>query len=199
MSESIRKIQKMISNNKGVITAREVKAAGIPTTYLSIMTKQGLITRIGRGLYAFNDTYVDEMYELVLANRDIIFSHTSALYLHDLTDRTPLKMTVTVLRNKNASNLVNNPMVDVKRSSLGNYSLGMTMGVSHSGFPIPVYDIERTICDIVKNRNNTEPQIVSDALKEYVQRKDKDLAKLMDYAKQLKVEKTIRNYMEVLL
>lgn len=199
MSEYIQKIQQMICDNKGVITAREVRAAEIPTIYLTAMTSQGLISRIGRGIYAFNDTLVDEMYELALANRDIVFSHVSALYLHELTDRTPTKMTVTVLRTKNASALLNNPLVEVKRSSAENYPLGKTMELSPCGFPIPAYDLERTICDIVKNKKNTDPQVVNDALKGYVNRKDKDLSKLMQYAKQLKTEKQIRQYMEALL
>jgi hypothetical protein len=70
---------------------------------------------------------------------------------------------------------------------------------SPSKFLIPVYDIERTVCDIVKNKKNIDPQIFSDALKSYAKRKDKNLTRLAQYAKLLKVEIQLRQYMEVLL
>lgn len=67
------------------------------------------------------------------------------------------------------------------------------------GNPIDVYDKEKTICDILANRNNADIQILSTALKSYFARPDKDLNTLMIYAKLLKVDKILRNYMEVLL
>lgn len=64
---------------------------------------------------------------------------------------------------------------------------------------IPVYDAERTICDIVRSRRNIEIQEFNTALKTYAQRKDKDLNKLMSYAQSFHVDKMIRQYMEILL
>ena len=58
---------------------------------------------------------------------------------------------------------------------------------------------ERTICDIVRSRSNVEMQTFQNALKQYAHRKDKDLRRLMHYAELLRVEKTLRQYMEVLL
>ena len=47
--------------------------------------------------------------------------------------------------------------------------------------------MERTICDILRDRNNQDPAIVNDALKRYVRKKEKDLNKLMKYAKELRL------------
>lgn len=64
---------------------------------------------------------------------------------------------------------------------------------------IKVYDKERTICDIVKNRNNMDMEIFSKALKNYVKSSNKNLRKLMKYAKELKIEKKMKEYMEMIL
>ena len=64
---------------------------------------------------------------------------------------------------------------------------------------VPVYDLERTICDLLRSRNNMEMQTFQGALKMYARRKDKDLRTLMRYAGMFRVEKILRQYLEVLL
>jgi predicted transcriptional regulator of viral defense system len=199
MNRHIQKIEALLHAGKGVLSAAEVRNAGISPSYLSKMVHDSRLRRIVRGLYAAPDVYVDEMYALFIENNFIVFSHLSALYLHGLTDRTPLKMSITVPRTKNISRLLATGMVDVKRSNEQTHGLGLTWMSSPSGFMIPVYDMERTACDVVRNRKHTDVQILSDALKSYVKRKDKNLTRLSQYAKALKVEMQIRTYMEVLL
>ena len=62
-----------------------------------------------------------------------------------------------------------------------------------------MYDLERTMCDLIRSRSNFEIQDFNTAIKSYVQRSDKDLNRLMVYAKSFRIEKVIRQYMEVLL
>lgn len=199
MSKYIEVLIKMLEKNNGILTAKMARNAKIPHEYFSIMLGKGLIEKTGKGLYSSKTTYVDEMFELQATNPNVIFSHLSALYVHDLTDRTPLKMTVTVPRTQNASRLIASGMVEVKRSNEQTHLLGVIEARSPAGFTIRVYNKERTICDIVKNSKNTDQQILTNALKRYTQQKDKDLSKLMQYAKVLKTEKKVRQYLEMLL
>jgi len=199
MSEAIQKIENMMQTNSGIVTAAEVRSAGISPSYLSQMVDSGKLNRLDRGLYASPAVYVDEMFELFSKNRFIVFSHLSALYLHELTDRTPLKMFITVPRTNNVSKLLQSGMVSVKRSNEQTHELGLIQMSSPSGFLIPVYDMERTVCDIVKAKKQTDPQILADALKSYAGRKDKNLTRLAQYSKILKAENLLRPYMEVLL
>ena len=64
---------------------------------------------------------------------------------------------------------------------------------------IPIYDLERTICDLVRNRSSFEIQDFQTAIKNYTRRTDRDLNRLMSYAPIFRVEKLIRQYIEVLL
>lgn len=61
------------------------------------------------------------------------------------------------------------------------------------------YDMERTLCDILRPRANTDIQIVSEAFKRYAKRKDKNIPQLSEYAKHFNVEEKLRFYLEVLL
>lgn len=76
---------------------------------------------------------------------------------------------------------------------------GITTMQTSFGHLVPVYNMERTICDIIRNRNNTEIQTFQTALKQYAKRKDKNLRLLMQYAAEFHVDKILRQYFEVLL
>ena len=67
------------------------------------------------------------------------------------------------------------------------------------GHMVPIYDMERTICDLVCSRSSFEIQDFQTAIKSYIRRPDRDLNRLMSYAPLFHVEKLIRQYMEVLL
>ena len=77
--------------------------------------------------------------------------------------------------------------------------IGKTVVTDNCGNDIPMYDLERTICDMVRSRSNIEIQDFSSALKAYISKKDKNLNLLMEYAALFRVQNVIRRYMEVLL
>lgn len=126
-----------------------------------------------------------------------IYSHDTALYLLGYSDRTPAKYTMTFPKGYNASSLKKENVV-VKRVVPANYYFGQTETKSPSGNPIRIYDLERTLCDILRGSGN-DIQIVGHAMKRYAASKNKDLRKLIQYAEQLRVKPKVLRYMEVLL
>lgn len=62
-----------------------------------------------------------------------------------------------------------------------------------------MYDVERSICDTLRNRNQMDIAIITDAIKNYVKSKSQNIPKLMEYAQILKVDKILKKYLEVLL
>ena len=123
---------------------------------------------------------------------------STALFFHDLTDREPLKYSITVKTGYNPSRLQEDgfQVYTVKKEL---HELGTTMMQTSFGHSVPVYDMERTICDVLRSRSNIEMQVFQDALKQYAKRKDKNLRILMRYASLFHVEKILRPYLEVLL
>ena len=79
------------------------------------------------------------------------------------------------------------------------HEVGLTTMQTPFGHEVPVYDMERTICDLLRSRNHMEIQTFQGALKAYARRKDKNLRTLMRYANLFRVEKILRQYLEVLL
>ena len=86
----------------------------------------------------------------------------------------------------------------IKRVVPENYEFGRIEIESPSGNPIRVYDLERTLCDILRG-SGSDVQIVGEAMKRYAASKDKNIHKLMQYADQLRVKPKVLRYMEVLL
>lgn len=69
------------------------------------------------------------------------------------------------------------------------HDVGLTTAKTPFGHTVPVYDMERTICDLLRSRSRIEIQTFQGALKAYARRKDKNLRALMQYAGMFKVEK----------
>ena len=78
------------------------------------------------------------------------------------------------------------------------YELGKIEIKSPQGNFIPVYDIDRTICDIIIDREKIDKQIFTEAIKRYFKSPNKNLRLLIKYSRLFKIEDEIRKYMEVL-
>lgn len=192
------KVIKIANGNNGYVTTKMIKESGIPTIELTRLIKQNKLERISRGYYVLKGSFNDEYYRCQLKSKNAIFSHATALYFYDLSDRTPLYFDITVPNGYNGSLSKDKNVVlhYVKKEYL---NLGLTMIKSPFGMNIKVYDLERTICDIVRYREYMDREIFAKAIKQYSKLKEKDLNKLMKYAKKFKIEKKIIEYMEVLL
>lgn len=192
------KLERLIDSKDGLILTKEVEEAGIPRQYLNILIKENKLERVAHGVYLTPDTFDDEMYRLQAKNKRAIFSHETALYLHDLTDRDPIEWSVTVPYGYNATHLRNEgvKVYTVKKSL---HQMGVTELRTIYGRSIKAYNKERTICDIIRNRNNMDIAILNEAIKRYLGTKDKNIPLLLRYSKELGIQNYLRKYMEILL
>lgn len=197
--DTFEKIINFIKVNKGIISTADLVKHGIDKKYLSLMTQRGLIERVSRGVYVLPNVIKDEYYSINVRCRKGIFSHDTALFLHDLSDRTPLTFSITLPRGYHPSSLKEDLSLEFFYVKSELHGLGKIIVLSPHSKEITTYDMERTICDIVRSKSRMEIQIFTDALKMYSRRRDKDLNKLMRYAQKFKIDKKIREYMEVLI
>ncbi len=192
------RIQTVLQNQNGMLFTQDLVKRGIPRSYLSILEKKGKIQRIGRGVYASISTIVDDMAALQSKYKKAIFSHETALFLLDLTDRSPLFFSVTVPSGYNATALkAYGAKVYFVKPEL--FSLGEITAKTPGGNDVKTYSPERTICDLIRSRNQIDVQLLHEALKRYVQRKGRDLDQLFQYARLFRIEKVLRTTIEVLL
>jgi predicted transcriptional regulator of viral defense system len=194
----LKRIEELIKKNNGTLLTSNLSKNNIPRTYLSIMIEQGKLERLDRGIYISPNSIEDEMYALQSKYKKIIYSHETALYLHGLSDRTPFQYSATVPSGYRVTdNLSSELKIYYVKKDLHN--LGLITTKTSFGNEIFIYDIERTLCDIIRSRNKIDIQILNDALKKYVLLNSNNYNKLMNYAKKLRVKNIIKNYLEILI
>ena len=181
----------------GTITSAQVTAEGLRRSVLQELVESGELIQSGRGIYVRSDAWEDDMSLLQRRYARGIYSHDTALYLLGYSDRTPAQYTMTFPKGYNTRSLKLAPIV-VRRVMPNLYDLGVVELRSPSGNALRAYDLERTLCDIVRGCGS-DIQIINDAMKKYAQSPEKDIHKLLQYAQFLRVRPKIERYMEVLL
>lgn len=192
------KILEYMKEHNGYITNKDAERIGINKFYLNKLENDGTIERMSPGVYGDPNLFEDEMFNLQYRFKKGVFSYSTALFLHGMTDRTPRKYDMTFPRSYGTSVIPKNevrPYTQKKEI----YELGITSRTTPNGNTVRVYDVEKTLCDIVRGKNKKDPELISQAMNEYAKSKQRDISKLMKYAETMGVSKTIRNYMEVLL
>ncbi len=191
-------LQSILAHNGGTVTTAQANAIGVSNERLRLLVKSGNLERAAFGVYVLPDEFIDKMYAAQLRRKKIVYSHETALFLHDLTDRDPVSYSVTIPTGYNAKNLRDDgfTVFTIKRELHG---LGVTELTTMFGHTVTAYGLERTVCDCIRSRNQMDVAIVTDAIKRYAGRKDKNLNTLMRMAGTFGVAKLLRSYMEVLL
>ncbi len=181
-----------------VILTRDITKAGFHRSILKKFLDENLLVQIGRGIYIKSDSFEDEFLVLQRRYSKGVFSDETALFLLGYSDRTPFKFNMTFPRGYNTKSIKNENVV-VKTSVNKIYNLGVEEVNSPYSNKIKIYNIEKSICDVLRGSSNTDAQIVIAAIKRYAKSKDKDINKLIKYAEILRVKDKVLNYMEVLL
>lgn len=194
----LEKIEELIKQQKGTVLSADLDKYGIPRRYLQRMVLEGKLERIERGIYIAVDAIEDEMFAMQKKYSKLIYSHETALFIYGLSDRTPFEYSATVPSGyKIVSNVADRFKIYYIKKEF--HSLGIKTVDNSFGNQIRVYNIERTICDIIKSRSRVDIQILNEALRRYVKIKSSDYSLLMDYAKKLKIETILKKYLEVIL
>lgn len=188
----------LVSQNNGMITSAMVVKNGLARGSLKYLVEIGRLEQVNRGVYCLPDCWEDEFFSLQARYKKGIFSLDTALYLHDLTDRNPDRFFMTFPSNYNF-NKIKDERIIAKGILASLHLLGAEEKITPSGNKVIAYNPERCLCDIVKVRYKCDIQLISEVFKNYVKSKNKDIHKLSEYSKLLKVEKKIRTYLEVLL
>ena len=182
----------------GIIDTKTAVEHGISKAMLYKLCKNEKIHRIVKGQYILPEEMEDELLSISKRSDQIIFSHETALFLHGISDRTPFEHTVTAPSDCVPSAAIKTECkVYYIKSEL--FELGKITLPTPAGNMVPVYDLERTICDIIRSRNKLGTETFLAALKMYASSPKKNLNKLNTYAKQLRVANVLRQYLEVLL
>jgi len=195
MNQKLR-LLKIAEENNGIVLSKQATDLNISRAMIKSLVNSGELNFVQRGIYVTNDGYVDDFFLIGHKFKSGIFSHETALYLLGFLDRVPNIMTMTFKHGTSTTRMRGEGVRPVMISK--NFELG-EISILRNGSFIRVYEIERTLVDLLKPRYDTDYEQLIPALKYYANYDKKDINKLFRYAKVFGVEEQIHRYMEVLL
>ena len=194
-------IKKIFEENGGYARTQDVIDAGIHTSYLYQLLEDGVVSKLKRGLYHWDDNNVSVNEELISVSKIVpkgIFCLLSALSYYEITTVNPWQYYIAIFRNDRKPVLPDHPPINIFYFSKEQYEIGLKE-IEIDNHKIKIYDIEKTICDCLRYRNEIGMDVVKEALNEYVKRKDRNIDKLLRYAKVTGIYNLLYKYLEVLL
>ena len=198
MDQIWKRIEAVAEQNNGFIRTSQVEELGISRPMLRKYTDAGKLEQVRKGLYVLSDDIADEYALLQARSKVAVFSYGTALFLWGLSDRTPHVYDITMPRGANISLLKrDNSNLRCHYVQQEIYELGILETTSPQGATVHLYDKERCICDLIRDKEQMDMQLYSQAIKDYFKSKPNN-RKLLKYGKVFGIEDKIRTYMEVL-
>ena len=190
-------LEQLIEENNGYLITSKAVSAGISKPSVSKYIKDHEMEKVAHGIYVLEDVWPDELFVLQERNKNIIYSGETALYLHGLIDREYSRICFTVPTGYNVEHIKNRNK-DVRYVNADILEMGSCEKPSCSGNLVRLYNKERCICDLIKDRKKYELQLYQTAIKEYMTSKNKNLQLLVDYAVKLGIRDEVMTYVEIM-
>ena len=193
------KISKIIKSNGGYVTGRDVSEANIPTSALSQYIKKYNLIKQCPGFYSTEDWMADDYFIFQYQYPKLIYSFYGAAYLHRLGDFIPTSLEATAPKNYRPFPLPRDGVILHTDTRDTTYNLGISEVETSFGNKVRVYNIEKTVCDFIRNRGKLDLESFVKCVTWYSKRKDKNVNRLIQYARIMKIEDKVNSLMEVLL
>ena len=188
-----------LAGHHGLIRPRDLYKHGLPSVALTRMVRQGLLHRVGRGLYAIPDRPMSEhgaLAEVTRKHPQAIICLLSALRVHELTTQAPFEVWLAIANKARAPNMDFPPLRVVRFSGAA-----LTEGIEEhviDGVPVRVTNVARTVVDCFKFRNKIGLDVALEALQEAWNTKRVSMDELWHFAALCRVANVMRPYMESL-
>ena len=182
-------IKQIMNTNNGMLSTRMIEPLNISRQYLSIMENNNDIEKVSRGIYLSPSAFEDSYFSFQQKYKKAIFSHMNALYFYGMTEEFPYNYTITVPKSYHVDTV--NEKCNVFYVSDDIYELGIVEIETPNGNKIRAYDKERCICDIIRSKGRMDSEQVKKTIKQYIRSRDKDIAKLSEYSKKMRINKKV--------
>lgn len=192
------KIKNVFYQNNGYAKTKDIVNADIHKKYLKELLDEDIIYKLKRGLYKWREyDFLNEIVDVAKIVPGGILCLVSALSYYGLTTYTPLEYQIAI-HQKSKVVLPDYPPIKIYYFSKEYYEDGIKK-INLGGNIIKIYDIEKTISDCFRFNNEIPKDVLLESIKEYVRKRDKNINKLMKYARNTSAEKQISKYLEVLI
>ncbi|MCB1103350.1 MAG: type IV toxin-antitoxin system AbiEi family antitoxin domain-containing protein [Opitutaceae bacterium] len=191
-------VERLVRRN-GKVRVRDLQERGLPVSYLSLLTNQGRLVRLARGIYAPADQELDSNHDWQLACLRIpqgVICLLSALVYHEIGTQAPRAVWMAI-DPKARRPKVDYPPLRIVRFSGRALTHGVREARSGRG-RVRVYDPAKTVADCFKYRRKLGLDVAVEALREGWRAKKFTLAQLDEAARVCRVHRVMQPYLEML-
>ena len=189
-----------VSNEQLIFSIQELKDKGLSYYKINQLVKQGILIKLNKNYYEntnFDGEESDFYYAYAYVPNGVICLLSAAVH-YNLSTHRPDAIDIAIPRKARVSTLPEWPELKIYYFTDERFSVGTEIiEVGKNKFRI--YDVEKTVVDIVFYREKMGIEETKEVLSNYLHRKDRNLNKLIRYAEMLKCEDTINKYLEVLI
>lgn len=190
----------VLPDNQKFFSMESLKSEGHSQYKVSRLVSEGKLVRLNKSHYentGYRGEESDFYYVGVYAPKGVVCLLSAAVY-HNLTTYIPDAVDIAISRKARISTMPEWPKMNVHYFTDERHSLGITT-VMEDRNSFRIYDIEKTVVDIIFYREKVGIEETKEILVNYLKRKDRNLNLLLRYAEQMKCKKTVRQYLEVLV
>jgi len=197
---SFEEIRKIFIENDGIARTSDIIGKGFHNRHINTFINEGKIIRLKRGVYQWIEGGEKEEVEILFRLfPEAIICMDSALYYHGYTDRTPGCWHIAVDRDENKRKYrIDFPVVKIYFVKAQYLEIGVESGCIN-GTRVKVFDKERIICDVIRYSNKLDKELVNKAIQSYLKDPEKNISRLVNYAKRLRAYKKVQHWMGVWL
>lgn len=200
MVESQMEQARELTRQQGILRPRDLVSRGLPGAYLGRLAQEGLVERVGRGLYRSHGVEVTEQHTLAAVCRRVpqgVVCLLSALRYHNLTTQSPAEVWLAL------SNTARAPKIDAVALRIVRFSAtALATGIEEhlvEGVPVRVYDPAKTVVDCFKFRNKIGLEVALEALRAGWRERRFTMDQLWRYATICRMTNVMRPYLESLI
>ena len=190
----------VVTKEQMIISIEELKEQGLTLYKINQLVEQGVLRKLNKKFYKNTDYQGEESdfyYAYAYVPAGVICLMSAAVY-YNLTTYRPDSVDVAIERKARVSTLPDWPEVNLYYYTNDRFELGIeTIADGKNQFRI--YDIEKTLVDIVFYREKVGMEEMKEVLVNYLRRKDRNLNRLIRYAELMKCGDVMKNYLEVLV
>lgn len=188
------KIHRALTKSGGVIRSYELQE---PRAYYNINKeiKSGNVIRIKNGVYMLPEELASTMIDVARIVPGGVVCLYSAWDYYGLTTQIPDGFYIAIEKHRKV--VVPDIMGIILCYWQEKYC---TMGVEEieiANHKVKIFCIEKSVCDAIKFRNKIGTEVAIEILKNYLKRKERNISLLMDFAKQMRILSTMRQYIEM--
>lgn len=193
-------IENVFAKYNYIMTTAQLKEERFYHADIVSLLDDGVIEKVKRGYYHYLQN--DSGSEILIINKlfpDAVLCMETALFYYGYTDRNPSEWNFAIDKMVSKGRTeIDYPFITAYRVEASVLVLGETEGII-DGEPVRIYDIDRTICDVLRNMNKMDKEIFNKAIQRYVNDEQKNIPNLMKYAKKLRVQKKVKDLIGVWL